>query len=86
MDCLANKMVKTRKSHHCWGCRSNIPIGSKVRYVKTADNGVILSAYWCGVCEAIIAELDDTDDFNYGDIIDNMPDEWQETYNQMYGR
>jgi len=81
MEILKDKIVTTRKLHNCWGCRCEIPIGSKVRYVTNVDAGNILSTYLCDICQELISEMDywETEDgFTYGEIIDNMKEEWIE--------
>ena len=73
MDIIFHGKVKTRKSHHCWGCMKPIPIGSTVKKTTTVDSGEISSAWWCDICDAFFGTLsmyDQMDGFTYGELRD----------------
>lgn len=71
MDIVSDKKVKTRKSHKCWGCTEDIPIGSTVLLITSVDDGQIASVYWCNVCEGFLNTLnsyDKQDGFLFGEL------------------
>jgi len=81
------KNVKVRKPHKCYGCLNTIEKGQLAKYVTNADGGTFLNSYWCKVCEAVIQKYDlydsNDDGFDMGEIIENMPEEWEEMRKEM---
>jgi thiol-disulfide isomerase/thioredoxin len=70
---------KVRKTHKCWGCCGDIPIGSVVKFTTTIDNG-FCSAYWCDTCQTVIDGLESwqkEDGFSYGGIKDGWPEAYE---------
>lgn len=77
MEIVAEKKVKTRKSHNCWGCTDEYPAGSEMKAVTCTDGGKIETIYWCNTCDSYLrkhrAELDPWNDgFTYGAIREEM--------------
>ena len=71
MDTLQDKIVTTRKPHHCWGCTKLLPAKSEVQLVCCAEGGHISTAYWCETCREFLKTLkyyETMDGFDYGDL------------------
>ena len=84
MPILQDKIVKTRKPHHCWGCGKKFEAGVKLRYQVDAEEGTINSSYWCKVCDTTVkAEYDEQVDcgIGFGDVKDYMS--WEENVQTM---
>lgn len=65
---LRYHFVKTRKPHVCFGCGRSFETGSQMVSACTADTGYIDSFYFCETCDKIICNMDDNDDFAFGDL------------------
>jgi hypothetical protein len=69
---ISDKFVKTRKEHHCWGCKGLQPIGTELQAVVTEDEGEIFTIYWCDICLKYMDEhldyWDRTSGFGYGEL------------------
>lgn len=86
MEILSEKIVKCRKPHICHGCRSKIEIGEYAGRSVAVDGGKILMAYWCETCQKVMAEMDSYDldgGFGFGELIDNMEEEWQRIKSEL---
>ena len=71
MDIVAEKIVKTRKPHDCWGCMKPIPISTKTQTVTSVDGGKMATVYWCEKCVEFMGTLDGyemQDGFEYGEL------------------
>ena len=71
MEIVAEKKVKTRKSHNCWGCMGEIPPGTEIQTVTSKDGGVIATVYWGDRCQSFMDTLDSydrQDGFAYGEL------------------
>lgn len=78
MDHLREKIVKTRKSHKCWGCAEEYPTGSAMLSVTGAEDGTVATTYWCPVCEDYMRNyFEEGDDCEFGEIKKNDPKVWQ---------
>jgi len=55
---IHQKWVVTRKEHRCWACNQPYPAGSELRRVVSAEDGQIMSSYWCSVCESFLNSLE----------------------------
>lgn len=64
---LTDKVVKTRKSHQCFGCGKIYEKGSKMRYNTYAFEGTVDSSYWCETCDYIISNY-----YDYWDLQDGI--------------
>ena len=87
MECLKDKIVKTRKPHNCWGCCRKFQKGSDRRYIVSVDGGSFSGSYWCKVCDSVVDDLESWeryDGFSYGAIKDNC-DEWGERKEKIEG-
>lgn len=75
-----NRIVKTRKIHHCWGCAREFPAGTRLNLVETVECGDFYRTYWCSVCKKVWNDEDYDSDFgvSYGDIPGNNPEYWEE--------
>lgn len=65
--------VKTRKPHHCWGCKIEYPAGTTMlRSVSADGGGGLTTCYWCYTCNKYLMEhrdmWQDGDGFDYGDM------------------
>lgn len=58
---LENKQVKTRKPHVCYGCQREFESGIIMRYVKTANEDGLHSAYFCEPCDKHSESFTDED-------------------------
>jgi len=73
MEIIASKKVKTRKPHHCWGCRKECPTGINLERTTSKDGGQITNVYWCDDCQKYLNSLpmdDYPDGYEYGQIAD----------------
>lgn len=64
MTILSDKLVKTRKSHHCFACDRVFQAGTQMhRQVNTLDG--IVTVYTCAACIEILPyiELNGWDDY-----------------------
>jgi len=71
MRVISFKKVKTRKSHQCWGCTKEIPIGIEVDRTINIDGNSIGTAYWCPQCAVLWGKLsmeDQSDVFTFGEF------------------
>jgi len=69
MTCIAQRKVRTRKPHRCWGCCILIPAGTPTEITVGADMGEISTAYWCDICVGIMADMYDPENgLDYGDL------------------
>jgi hypothetical protein len=69
-ELITQKVVKTRKSHKCWGCAKEFPIGSTLLTLVEKDNGLINKSYWCSSCRIIINSDPESyvDGVDFGDL------------------
>lgn len=68
-DTLESKEVITNKSHNCWGCTQKFSPKTKMRCVKSVDNGVFTTSYWCATCQMIMdRDFRFDDEFEYGEL------------------
>ena len=79
MDTIAEVIRTTRKPHKCWGCAKVYPAKTKMKYIKTVDNGDFVGSYWCKTCEDFLDTLsywDKEDGFLMGDLLnyDHYPE------------
>ena len=65
MTVLDARHVLTRKPHRCWGCGRRFPVGSSLQRVAGVDCGQVTSAYWCDVCQEVLAQSEYRDDDDY---------------------
>ena len=56
-DVIDQRIVKTRKSHRCFGCLEMIPTGSNVLRSTITDGGEIYANYLCKDCMAFSKTL-----------------------------
>ena len=77
MECINDKIVTTRKPHTCWGCMREFPAGSRM-HRNTCVEDEICTSYWCVVCDEIMHELDEEDGIEFGGIINNEPERYNE--------
>ena len=67
-DVLTEKVVKTRKSHICFGCGRQFPKDTKMIYQTVADGGAVNTFYICDTCWEIMGRMDYWDEFGYGEL------------------
>ena len=85
-DILKQKQVTTRKPHNCWGCAREFPTGTVLLFIKSVDDGLIFSIYWCEVCQEVLrecADSDSDDEYNYGEVTEY--DYWEEARLEIEG-
>jgi len=83
-EILKSKNVITRKPHRCWGCAKTYPSGSNMSAVSCAEGGTVETIYWCPTCiEYMHRYFDYGDDINFGDILANDPEGWQQIKNEV---
>ena len=70
MKVISQKIVKTHKPHHCWGCTKLLPTGSEVQAIVSVDGDQIGTSYWCDVCAEVAQDYDDGNGFYYGEMRD----------------
>ena len=85
MDTLTNKIIKTRKPQHCWGCAREFPSGSSLRLIETVDAGTFSRSYWCRVCESIWNEEGYFEEIGYGEMRKCDEEFWEEMRFEMEG-
>lgn len=66
-ESLNPHMVKTRKSHVCFGCGREFPAGTKMERSGVADGGV-WTCYLCETCLSITQKMKYGDEFGHGDL------------------
>lgn len=67
-DVISQKLVKTRKLHHCWGCAKKFPVGSELWCCVSKDD-VITRSYWCQTCQEFVAnDPDSQDGYLFGEL------------------
>jgi len=72
MDILLSKIVKTRKTHNCWGCMRKFDKGEEMLLVTGVDGGFINSVHWCKVCQEFSDTLPNdeiSEGLEYGDLL-----------------
>ncbi len=69
---LWTKMVKTRKSHRCWGCGKEFPPGTQLECATEVEGGHIMSIYWCDTCLKFADAFDFWDGISDGIDIGEM--------------
>lgn len=69
--CLRHKIVKTRKSHQCFGCEEPIPIGDKAQCSVYVDNGTVYNFYLCLPC-IDYRNKEDVEEFCQGDLRERL--------------
>jgi hypothetical protein len=77
---LSDKVAKTRKPHHCWGCAKVYPKGIHMRRVSAVYEGSLCSAYFCEVCEEYKNRYFDysgDNGYEYGAIYKNDSEGWE---------
>jgi len=80
MQVISERTRKIRKTHHCWGCTREYPIGTDMNYVVSVDGRRICGVYWCDICDKFMQdnwrEMDLDYGFDYGDFLeyDNYSD------------
>lgn len=80
MEVLTAKVVKTRKTHACWGCGREFQPGASLKCVEGVDDGHFWRCYWCDTCQAVIQDhyaYDADDGFGFGDVKGGDPDLWE---------
>lgn len=72
MSAIAERRVKTRKPHRCFGCDQLYPAGSSMRYITWRGEGGISSFHWCDVCDEVWKRsgLRYDDEIHCGDLYD----------------
>ena len=68
MECLSQKIVKTRKPHHCHGCGDLFQPGSLLDRVVYVDDGLIASFYWCYPCKSFYHDSEIEDGISFGEF------------------
>jgi hypothetical protein len=87
MNILTDKHVLTRKPHLCWGCERDFPAGTTLRLVEAVDTEGFNRAYWCSVCQAVLADWhpDDCEYITRGDVKYVDPDIWEQYRDEVEG-
>lgn len=78
MEIIAQKDVKTRKEHNCFGCAREMPKGTIMRTVTGVYGGTISKSYWCSTCQeywSIHMEYGDT--IMYGELKSEDAEGWE---------
>ena len=71
MTILNEKWVTIRKEHHCWGCTTLYPIGSRMLIITTAGQYKITTIYWCSICDKFLQNMDTWDGpYAYGELLE----------------
>jgi len=81
MSVIASKKVITRKPHKCWGCAREFPKGSTLDRVTCTDGEVIMSAYWCEICQEWLTEYDDGEGVEFGTL--RGDEDWEKIKQEM---
>jgi hypothetical protein len=72
MRIISDKIVKTRKEHHCWGCTEVQLIGTELQAVVCEDMCKLCTVYWCDICLKYMDQhcdyWDRTSGFGYGEL------------------
>ena len=62
-----NKLVKTKKEHHCEGCTKKFIKGSELFSISVVDSGEFFNYYLCKDCDKYLKDMQGhCDDFFYG--------------------
>ncbi len=72
MGAIAERRVKTRKPHRCFGCDQLYPTGSSMRCITWRDQDGIRSYHWCDVCDEVWKRegMRYDDEIHRGDLYD----------------
>ncbi len=67
---ISDRRVSTRAAHNCWGCKADIPVGSKVRRIVHVENGPPYNVFWCDPCDTFMDDEYpyDADGWGYGEL------------------
>jgi len=87
MNILTDKNVKTRKSHICWGCGRVFPSKSDLRLIEIVGPAGFTHAYWCSVCQAVVADWHpaDCEYITRGNVRYGDPEIWEQYRNGVEG-
>jgi hypothetical protein len=53
---IAQKIVKTRKEHRCWGCGTSYPAGTEMEHIVSVVEDTFGRAYYCKICVKVMEE------------------------------
>jgi hypothetical protein len=85
-DTLESKIVVTRKEHQCWGCARKIPKGLKMRVLKLAEDGKVVSSYWCETCQLYWnRHCNNDDEISCGELRDENRKGWEAVRDEIEG-
>ncbi len=73
-DFVKEKIVKANRAHECFGCTKAIAVGEHYTANVSTDMGKIFTTAFCIVCDAVIREFYNPDDFENmgrGDLADD---------------
>jgi len=81
MTTITDKIVKTRKTHRCWGCNRMFPAGAHMRSLTQADSSDgIITTHWCKACIEHGKTFDWPDEgIAEGGFLDYDAGEWEKT-------
>jgi hypothetical protein len=68
LELYEERMVKTRKSHRCFGCRKEFPKGRRILYNKGLFDGKFFSGYLCSPCDKVRHNGDYRDGYSEGEL------------------
>ncbi|WP_026908932.1 hypothetical protein [Paucisalibacillus globulus] len=84
MNILEQKIVTTRKDHHCFGCARKVFKGSKMQAITTVDGGDISRNYWCATCQEYWSRyMQDGDLIGYGELKSEDSERWEALRNEL---
>ena len=67
MDMFGTKIVKTRKSHVCFGCGRSFPKGTKMETSNIVDGGIWVCRL-CKSCQIASSELSCDDEYGFSEL------------------
>jgi hypothetical protein len=66
---LSDKLVTVKKKHQCFGCLGVIPAGASAKKQSWIFDGDFCHGYLCGVCQIILADAVDLDEWYEGELV-----------------
>lgn len=84
MDILKQKIVTTRKDHHCFGCARKVFKGSKMQAITNVDGGDISTNYWCQTCQEYWnRHMQYEDLIGYGELKSEDEEGWEKVRQEI---